>query len=161
MNLDELPEAVEALYSDIAGFNPVIIAMEKVLQEYDVTEAALRARFETHYHFTPEELARRHIVDNTLDGYIRRFRAAHGDYHPSRIEHLGKRFCLTVDGKEGKGIKKWYRFLISHGLMVIVVDELTHRQGEIYDTKIIDDIARQIGWKRWSHWPDEGPQPAR
>lgn len=161
MNLEHLPEAVEALYSHITAFNPVGISMECVLEDYDVTEAAVRARFEAHYRLTPEELAQRHVTDHTIDGYIKRFGEANSDYHPSRLEHLGKRFYMIVDDKEGGEVKRWYRFLIMHGLMAVVVDEITNRQGEIYDSELLDDIARQIGWKRWSHWPDVGPQPSR
>ena len=161
MNLEELPEAVEALYSYIVAFNPILTSMERVLEEYDVTEAAVRARFEAHYRLTPEEVAQRHVTDHTIDGYLNRFRQANSDYHPSRIEHLGKRFYLIVDDKEGGEVKRWFRFLIVHGAMAVVVDEVTNRQGEIYDSEILDDIARQIGWKRWSHWPEVGPQPSR
>lgn len=161
MDLKELPEAVEALYSYIVAFNPVLTGMGRVLEEYDVTEAAVRARFETHYRLTPEEVAKRHVADHTIDGYLNRFRQANSGYHPSRIEHLGKRFFLIVDDKEGGEVKRWFRFLIVHGAMAVVVDEVTNRQGEIYDSTILDDIARQIGWKRWSHWPDVGPQHGR
>ena len=161
MNIDQLPEAVEALYSYIVAFNPIGASMERVLEEYDVTEAAVRARFERHYRLTPEDVAQRHITDHTIDGYLKQFRQANGDYHPSRIEHLGKRFYLMVDDKEGGEVKRWFRFLIVHGVMAVIVDEVTNCQGEIYDSKILDDIARQIGWKRWSHWPDVGPQPSR
>lgn len=161
MDLEQLPEAVEALYGYIIEFNPVTISMERVLKEYEVTEAAVRARFETHYRLTPEEVAQRHVADHTIEGYLKRFRDAHSDFHPSRIEHLGKRFFLIVDDKDGGEVKKWFRLLIIHGSMAVVVDEVTNRQEEIYDSEILDDIARQIGWRRWSHWPDLGPQPSR
>lgn len=162
MTLEDLPIATEALYRGIVGFQPIVIAMSNVLAEYDVTEAAVRARFETHYRVTPEEVARRHVEDHTIDGYLERFRAENSHYHSGRLEHLGKRFYFIVDDrKTGEQVKKWFRFLISHGQMVVIVDELTHSLGDVLDPLVIDDIARQIGWKRWSHWPDVGPQPSK
>lgn len=161
MNLAELPRAVQALHTDILALTPVAVAMERVLDDYDVTEAAVRARFEAHYRLTPEEVAIRHPEDNSIDGFIKQFREANPQIHPSWRKHVGKRFYLIVDDKDGREVKKWFRVLTEHGLMIRVVDEVTHRVGEIGDSGIIDDVARQIGWKRWSHWPDVGPQPSR
>ncbi len=162
MNLEDLPPAVEMLHDLIIKFRPMGIAMEEVLAEFDVTEEAVRARFEAAYRITLEELGVRFALDHTIEGYLDRFRETHSNYHPSRIEHLGKRFYLVVDDRRtGREIKKWHRFLISHGLMIVVVNELTLKQGEIGDNEIIDDIAWQIGWKRWSDWPEQGPQPSR
>lgn len=162
MTLEDLPTATEALYRQIVGFQPIIIAMSNVLAEYDVTETAVRARFEAHYRVTPEEVARRHVEDHTINGYLERFREANSNYHPSRMKHLGKRFYFIVDDRRTGGeVKKWFRFLISHGQMVVTVDEITHSLGDVLDSLVIDDIARQIGWKRWSHWPDVGPQPSK
>lgn len=161
MNLEHLPPAVEALRSYILAFNPVIIAMENVLEEYDVTEAAVRARFEAHFRKTPEEMSQQHAKDNSIEGYLRKFKEANSNYHPSRMEHLGKRFYFIVDAKDGGEEKRWYRFLIVHGHMVVVIDEITHSIGDVMDREIVDDIALQIGWKRYSHWPERGPQPSK
>lgn len=162
MNLDDLPEATKRLHDLIVDFEPVAMAMEAVLRNFDVTEAAVRARFEAHYRITPEELATRHTQDNSIDGYIREFKRKHSDYHPSRLQHAGERFYFIVDDKKtGKEVKRWYRFLIHHGLMAVIIDEVTHTHGDVLDPLVLDDIARQIGWKRWSHWPDVGRQPSK
>jgi len=161
MNLEHLPPAVESLRSYILAFNPVIIAMESVLEEYDVTEAAVRARFETHFRKTPEEMSQQHVKDNSIDGYLQKFKAANSSYHPSRMEHLGRRFYFITDTENGKEEKRWYRFLIVHGYMVVTIDEITHSIGEVIDRAIVDDIALQIGWRRYSTWPVQGPQPSK
>jgi hypothetical protein len=161
VDLEQLPEAVEALRSEILAFQTLKTAMKNVLADHDVTEAAVRARFEQHFKLTLEEFAGQHIKDNTIEGYVRRFKEANSDRHPSQLEHCGKRFYMIVDRRDGGEEKRWFRFLICHGLMAVVVDELTNLPGEIYEPTFIDDIAWQIGWNRWSHWDNVGSRPSR
>lgn len=152
MDLNQIPLAAEALHAAIRSFRTVKDAMLEVLAEFDVTEAAVRARFEKHYRLTPEEVAQRNVTDFTIEGYLEKFKKANSNYHPSRIKYLGKRFYFMIKGNDGREEKKWFRFLISHGNSVTCVSELTHREAEIVDSAVLDDVARQIGWKRWPHW---------
>ena len=59
MDLSQLPSAVEDFHAAILESKPILIAMIEILREYDVTEGAVRARFEAHFRLTPEQFVKR------------------------------------------------------------------------------------------------------
>ena len=59
MDLNQLPSAVEDFHAAILESKPILIAMIEILREYDVTEGAVRARFEAHFRLTPEQFVKR------------------------------------------------------------------------------------------------------
>ena len=158
MNLSQLPGAVEALRELILSGQAYKLAIDDILEDYDVTEDAVRARFQQAFGFTPEVLAARHAKGLSIDTFITRFKQANLTRHRSHLLHTGKRFYMKSDVDTEK---RWYRFLISHGHMVVIVDEISLSVGHVLDREFIDDIAWQIGWQRWSDWPVQGPQPSR
>lgn len=149
MNLDELPQAVEDLRNGILSYEPLSEVLAEVLKNYDVTEDALRARFEQHFGLSVEEFAARNVRDNTVDGYVVRFRKDHSHYHPSRFKHINKRFWLESDAPDGTVIRKPYRFLATYGTGIFCISEQTRQISEIFDRDILNDVAAQIGWQRF------------
>lgn len=153
MNLSHLPAATRALYDGLVARMLLDEIMREVLEEFDVTEGAVRARFHQHYGQSPEEVLKQYAIDKSIERFLEDFREKNTNYHQSRTRFLGARFHLTNrDVKSDVEEKRWYRFLISHGQKVVIVDEITQRVGEVLDNETINEIARQIGWKRWAHW---------
>ena len=144
MDLEQLPEAVEALSVALRSFRPFKAALTFVLTEFDVTEAAVRARFEAHFRVTPEEFARRHDESRSIETCLRKFREVAG-VRATLLRHHGERFYVVAEAENGRVAKHWHRVLVDKGTVIECVNETTQVRAEFRDSILMDQIRSQIG----------------